>query len=93
MKTVSGCTPTAELQQAFSPACLLLLSHPRSAAGHLLLCARHPAGCLPRNGTASGVKACEPARWAQPDYERHLYSCPYYSLALTHSRPALRGEQ
>ena len=61
------------------------------ALTHSLSTCQCSAGCLPRNGTASGVKACEPARWAQPDYERHLYSCPYYSLALTHSRPALPG--
>ncbi|KAI7838010.1 hypothetical protein COHA_008192 [Chlorella ohadii] len=48
--------------------------------------------CLPRNGTASQVKACEPVRWEQPDYEQHLYSCPRYSLALTHSRPAARAD-
>lgn len=50
----------------------------------------HPpceAGCTPREGTASGVPACLPLHWSDPDAELPHFSCPGPRLAWVQRQP------
>lgn len=44
------------------------------------------AGCSVQPGAVSGVPACRPLHWRQPDVEAAHYSCPSFGLGLVHGR-------
>ena len=54
------------------------------APANLPRAGRSLAGCRAHPRATSGVPACRPLSWRQPDAEAHHYSCPTFELGLVH---------